>query len=234
MGDTDRLICILGMHRSGTSCVTGSLQQAGLFLGDCHTWNPHNTKGNRENQDFVDLNDAVLAANDGAWDNPPKKLVWSPRELDRASALLEENFGESPLGFKDPRTLLVLEGWKQVYPQIQFVGVVRHPNAVAQSLQKRSDMPLEQALALWYAYNRVLLKEYRKKPFPLLCFDEDEAVFQRKLDKVVSTLGLHKVTNEQRFYDEQLRTSNSIQQQAGAALPWKVRRLYKRLLKRCL
>ena len=36
----DRVVCILGMHRSGTSCLTGSLQQAGLFLGDCHTWNP--------------------------------------------------------------------------------------------------------------------------------------------------------------------------------------------------
>ncbi len=77
MSKANRLICILGMHRSGTSCVTGSLQQAGLFLGACHTWSPHNRKGNRENQDFVDLNDDVLATNDGAWDKPPRKLVWT-------------------------------------------------------------------------------------------------------------------------------------------------------------
>ena len=234
MGDTDRLICILGMHRSGTSCVTGSLQQAGLFLGNCHTWNPHNKKGNRENQDFVDLNDDVLAANDGAWDKPPRKSLWTPVQLEGARRLLEENFGGAPLGFKDPRTLLVVDGWKRVCPEIQFVGVVRHPNAVAQSLQKRSDMPLERALALWYAYNRVLLKEYRKNPFPILCFDEDGAVFHRKLDKVVGKLGLHKGMDDQRFYDEQLRTSNSNLQQLEKALPWKVKRLYKRLLKRCL
>ena len=94
MDNIGRLICVLGMHRSGTSCVTGSLQQAGLFLGDCHTWNPHNTKGNRENQDFVDLNDAVLAFNNGAWDKPPKKSVWLPEQLKKAEVLLEENFGE--------------------------------------------------------------------------------------------------------------------------------------------
>jgi len=234
MGETDRLICVLGMHRSGTSCVTGSLQQAGLYLGNCHTWNPHNKKGNRENQDFVDLNDEVLAANDGAWDSPPRKPVWTRGQMDRARALLEENFKGATLGFKDPRTLLVVEGWKKVFPEIEFVGVVRHPHAVAQSLQKRSDMPPEKSLALWYAYNRVLLKEYRRKAFPILCFDEDEAIFHQKLDRVVVDLGLSGGTGEQRFYDELLRTSNSNQRYMEQPLPWKIRRLYNRILKRCV
>ena len=60
-----RLIAVLGMHRSGTSYLAGSLQEAGLILGDCHTWNKHNEKGNRENQKFVDLHDAILEANVG-------------------------------------------------------------------------------------------------------------------------------------------------------------------------
>ena len=234
MDNTGRLICVLGMHRSGTSCLIGSLQQAGLFLGDCHTWNPYNKKGNRENQKFVDLNDAVLAANGGAWNKPPKKPVWLPEQLRKAEALLEENSGEAPLGFKDPRTLLVVDGWMQVFPKIEFIGVVRHPNAVAQSLQNRSDMPPSQALSLWYAYNRVLLSEYQKKAFPILCFDEDERVFHQKLDQVVSEFGLNSGSAGKRFYDEKLRTSNSSEQQLAKVLPWKVKHLYKRLLKRCL
>ena len=234
MAGTNRLICILGMHRSGTSCVTGSLQQAGLYLGNCHTWNPHNKKGNRENQDFVDLNDAVLVANNGAWDNPPRRPKWNSEQLACARTLLEDNFTGKPLGFKDPRTLLVVEGWKKAFPEIQFVGVVRHPNAVVGSLQKRSDMPAGQALALWYAYNHILLREYRKKPFPILCFDEDEALFYQKLDQVVGQLCLDKEMNDQRFYDGQLRTSNRNLQQMERELPWKVKRLYSRLLKRCL
>lgn len=234
MANAIRLICILGMHRSGTSCVTGSLQQAGLFLGNCHEWNRHNTKGNRENQDFVDLNDEVLAANGGAWDSPPRKSVWSPAQLDRARALLLENSGEASLGFKDPRTLLVLEGWKKVCPEIQFVGVVRHPNVVAQSLQTRSEMRRDQALSLWYAYNRRLLKECKRNPFPILCFDEEEELFHQKLGTVVRKLGLRNEFNEQRFYDEQLRNSNKIQRQTSDVLPWKVKRLYGRLLRLCL
>ena len=234
MSKANRLICILGMHRSGTSCVTGSLQQAGLFLGNCHEWNKFNTKGNRENQDFVDLNDQVLAANGGAWDNPPKKSAWSPAQLDRASALIEENLGQGPFGFKDPRTLLLLKGWKQVAPEIEFVGVVRHPNAVAQSLQTRSDMHRDQALALWYAYNRILFKECEKTPFPILGFDDEEELFHEKLGHVSRSLGLRNEFDEQRFYDEQLRNSNKSQRYAMDKLPWKVKRLYSQLLKLCL
>jgi hypothetical protein len=233
ISEMDRLICVLGMHRSGTSCMTGSLQQAGLFLGNCHTWNPHNKKGNRENQDFVDLNDSILAANGAAWDKPPsKKVAWSSEHRSRAEHLLVENLGDAPLGFKDPRTLLVLQGWKTIFPAIQFVGIVRHPNAVAQSLQRRSDMPREQALLLWYSYNRLLLNEYRRKSFPVLCFDEDEKIFHEKLDQLVGYLGLEKNTEDNRFYEDQLKTSGS--QLSAARLPWKIKWLYGRLLKICV
>ena len=234
MGDTDRLICILGMHRSGTSCVTGSLQNAGLMLGDCHTWNPHNRKGNRENQAFVDLNDEVLLANGGAWDSPPKTAIWTPEQLEKARSLVAQSSGQGPFGFKDPRTLLVVSGWKQAFPAIEFVGVLRHPNAVARSLHNRNGMLKEKALALWYAYNSAMLQEYKQRAFPLLCFDEEEVEFDQKLEKIVLKLALPGIDNEQKFYDDSLRTSNSDKQQLDGAMSWKVRRLYKRLLKRCV
>jgi len=218
------------MHRSGTSCLTGSLQDAGLFLGDCHTWNPFNRKGNRENAEFVQLNDDILAANDGAWNKPPRKSTWRPEHTTRARGILERHGEASALGFKDPRTLLVLDGWKRVYPSIEFVGITRHPNAVATSLQNRESMGRADALALWYKYNKLLYKEHSRHPFPLLCFDEEEAVFHQKLDKVIQSLGLQGDKKDQRFYDDKLKTSN---QSLDEALPWKVQRLYKRLLKIC-
>ena len=226
-----RVICVLGMHRSGTSCVTGSLEEAGLFLAERHTWNPYNTKGNRENQKFVDLDDAVLAANDGAWNCPPRKVVWSASQLLQARELLGNYSGHSPFGFKDPRVLLVLDGWKQVFPRLEFVGVFRHPNAVANSLGKRDSMPRTKALELWYEYNSLLYKEHRRARFPLLCFDEDQTAFQQKLEEVVKQLGLHNPGQVSAFYDAELRTANADTQQA---LPWKVQRLYRKLIKRAV
>ena len=228
MNVPDNVICILGMHRSGTSCLTGSLQEAGLFLGKHHTWNPHNLKGNRENQDVVDLNDQVLAANDGAWDLPPEQAKWNEELREKGRALLAEYAGQTNLGFKDPRTLLVLDGWRELVPELKRIGIFRHPNAVARSLEIRSggEMPRSAGLALWYRYNRKLLAEYRRSPFPILCFDEPEAVFQAKLDGVAKELGLAPPEQGDRFFDDELRKSED---QQDLKLPWKVGRLYRKL-----
>ncbi|NCZ63572.1 MAG: sulfotransferase family protein, partial [Cellvibrionales bacterium] len=98
------MLCVLGMHRSGTSCLTGSLQDAGVELGDFHSWNPHNLKGNRENQKIVDINDAVLSANNAAWDQPRHDITW-PTELTTAAQKLIASYRDIRIfGFKDPRT----------------------------------------------------------------------------------------------------------------------------------
>ncbi len=226
MESPKRIICILGMHRSGTSCLTGSLQDAGVYLGECHTWNPFNLKGNRENQEFVDLHDEILAANGGAWDRPPAQVTWAPDHVARARELLAGYGGVELMGFKDPRTLLVLDGWKAITDRLEFVGIFRHPNAVAGSLQRRSHMARREALALWYDYNERLYREYCLKPFPILCFDDPEEVFQAKLGELTARMGLTPPESEQQFYDRELKLYDGA---AGGRLPWRVRRLYHRL-----
>lgn len=214
------------MHRSGTSCLTGSLQQAGLQLGECHTWSMFNQKGNRENQAFVDLNDLVLEANGGSWDKPPARVVWADRHRAMGRELLAAHAHMDLMGFKDPRTLLTLEGWKELEPHLEFAGIFRHPNAVAASLERRNGMARKQALYLWYEYNRRLLQEYRRTPFPILCFDTPEQEFQHNLGEVIERLGLQHPDTQDRFFDGGLK---NFDHQRGARLPFKVWRLYRRL-----
>ncbi|QFU74761.1 sulfotransferase family protein [Halioglobus maricola] len=219
-----KIVCVLGMHRSGTSCLTGSMQVAGLELGDHSTWNPHNLKGNRENQHIVDINDAVLEANGAAWDSPAESVIWPEAQLDAARALFREYAQFDKFGFKDPRTLLTIGGWQSLFPQMQYIGIFRHPMVVAQSLHNRSELPLETGLSLWLQYNRRLLREYRKQPFPILCFDEPQDIFQEKLRKALNALGL--TAGEDTFYEQQLK---SAQGGEGTPLPWNIRRLYRKL-----
>jgi len=223
-----RVVAILGMHRSGTSCLTGTLQEAGLSLGDCHTWNKHNEKGNRENQQFVDLHDAILADNAAAWDDPPAKVVWGEKHIAEARRLLAEHAGEANFGVKDPRAMLVLDGWKALFPTIEFVGIYRHPNAVAKSLEKRSSKNREESLRLWYAYNKILYREYKKKPFPILNFDDDEAILDEKIFRVAGEMGLSHGGGEDKFYTAELKHNDAL---GGPALPWRVKRLYNKLVK---
>ena len=218
-------VMVVGMHRSGTSFLTGSLQESGLELGKFSAWNPHNLKGNRENLDIVAFNDAVLAARGFAWDNPPTHVIeWTEAERSKARELIADYEGVARWGFKDPRALLLVEGWQQLLPELRFVGIFRHPTAVAQSLAARGGMPQEQAFALWLAYNKRLLALYRKARFPLLCFDEAEAVLHRKLDAVLDELGLEPPT-EERFFSAELKHHEQVSQ----PLPSELQKLYREL-----
>jgi len=207
----NRMLCVLGMHRSGTSCLTGSLQDAGVELGDFHSWNPHNLKGNRENQKIVDINDAVLSANSAAWDQPRHDITWPTGLTIAAQTLIASYRDISIFGFKDPRTLLTLDGWIEIFPQLELIGIFRHPQAVAESLQTRSGMPVSEGLALWESYNQRLLSYWERYQFPVLCFDDDQGVFLQKLRHLL--VDRFKMPSDLpfEFYDPSMR-----KEQAGA------------------
>ncbi|GAB5452698.1 MAG: hypothetical protein Hals2KO_30260 [Halioglobus sp.] len=221
-----KVVGIVGMHRSGTSCLTGSLQAAGLYLAEIHTWNPHNLKGNRENQRFVDLHDNILAANGGSWDFPPREVKWRPEHIAAARELLAEHGSQRFFGFKDPRTLLMVNGWKTLVPDIQFIGIFRHPNAVAQSLAKRSAKSREESLGLWYRYNIALFEEYKRRPFPILDFDQEAGELDARISRVATALGLPGRKEGETFYTDELRNNASTDM---PGLPWRIKRLYRRL-----
>lgn len=160
------MILVLGMHRSGTSFLAGTLQTYGLYSGTVHEWSKHNRRGNRENPDVMALNDALLVRNGASWDSPPKQGVisaWGDDHRAEGVAILEQMEVEAegrPIGFKDPRTLLTLPFWEASASSIRTIGTLRSPVAVAKSLHSRDkSMGIEQGFHLWEIYNRVLLEE---------------------------------------------------------------------------
>jgi len=221
-------VMIVGMHRSGTSFLTGSLQLAGLELGEYSAWNRHNLKGNRENQDIVAFHDAVLARHGFAWDNPPPgALIWTDDEIAAARRWMDQYADEPRWGFKDPRSLLLVEGWLDLVPDLQFVGIFRHPESVSRSLRKRGRITEEKAFELWKAYNSRLLELHRRMDFPLLCFDETEEILHQKLDEICAELGL-KSPPDERFFTPELKHHKA----KSGSIPDELKALYKALRNR--
>jgi hypothetical protein len=163
-------VCITGMHRSGTSMVTEALRGTGLYLGSNGDFLPpseFNPRGYFEHRAFVELNDEILSALDGAWDDPPRtRFPWQRRRLaplrERARALVREMQGHGPWGWKDPRTSLTLPFWRRVVPGLRVVVCVREPAAVADSLAHREARSRDLSIALWTEYNRRLLRSTRR------------------------------------------------------------------------
>jgi hypothetical protein len=159
------VVCIAGMHRSGTSMVTKMLHSAGLYLGPEADLMPSGTERRErhwEHRRFVKINAALLARLYGAWDCPPPlPIAWqSPRLAalrGRAEALVAAFAGREPWGWKDPRNCLTLPFWQTILGPIPTVIIVRHPLEVAMSLRERNGFSYALGLALWQAYNERLL-----------------------------------------------------------------------------
>jgi hypothetical protein len=220
-----RVVCVLGMHRSGTSCLAGSLEQQGLFLGNVNTralWNP---RGNRELFAMMDLQEAILEANGGSWREPPANIEWESEHVDQARAILAEHAGQNLWGFKDPRTLLTLEGWRRLVPDLQPVGIFRHPLRVAQSLKDRNEVQTDAALALWKTYNQRLIHFHDEAAFPIVSFDAKAGELEDKLRQAGELLELPDAPADEPFFTDQLRNAPA----TGGTLPPDVEELYERL-----
>jgi len=204
---TGRCIFILGMHRSGTSMLAGTLQEAGLFLGKVINKSPFNKKGNKESKDLWFINNHVLEINQGAWDNPPKLPIWDGTSRLARDHYLRQFIGSEVWGFKDPRCVLTLDGWIEVIPNFQFAGIFRHPFLVAESLMKRNKMPYKDSLQVWLEYNW-RLKFYKKKyDFPLIEFNVDSTKLKRDLSLMIEELDLPHKNIDFSFLEEKLRNA---------------------------
>lgn len=223
----DKVVIVLGMHRSGTSCLAGCLEAAGLFLSEVNVKAPFNAHGNRESRQIMDLHEAVLADNGGAWDAPPETVEWQAARLDKRNAIIASYPAQLAWGFKDPRTLITLDGWLQVLPHARLVGTFRHPLAVAASLQHRNGFDTHTALDLWRNYNRRLLDYHQRFSLPLLCFDWPQERYSTRLREVANTLGLPRARQGVDFFASALRKNSA---PTEAQLPDDINTLYQRLL----
>ncbi|MEP6603175.1 MAG: sulfotransferase family protein [Spartobacteria bacterium] len=229
-----KVICVWGMHRSGTSCVTGVLQDWGVFLGEVRTESAFNARGNRENPDVRRLNDDVLKTSGGSWHELPPRISWSDEQRRRRDAILASYRKHDLWGFKDPRLLFTLAGWMESLPALHFVGTFRHPILVARSLEKRNQFPLTKGIALWQRYNERLLDYHRQFQFPILSFDRAEADYRQSLEKLLTILTANEVPLKESgisFFAEELRHTEI---EADAELPAETLQLYRELQKLAL
>jgi hypothetical protein len=226
-------VLVLGMHRSGTSSLTGSLEQRGLYVGEVAASNVHNARGNRESRQVTALNQALLEHNGGSWQAPPRHLAWSAAHARLRDGICADfrTAATGQWGFKDPRMLLTLPFWLEGLGEVRLVGTFRHPALVARSLSRRNGLDPATGIGLWLHYNQRLLALHAQRPFPLVCFDSADAVYRAHVEAVATWLGLPPLpTGVPAFFDSGLR--NDAGAAHGIEVPAEAASVYDRLLAR--
>ena len=166
------VLVIGGMHRSGTSLTASLLQGAGLFIGP-RLMGPYrgNERGHFEDLDFYEFHKRALTASGFHEDGfvAAGRPQVAAELVTEAEALVAERRSRGvPWGWKDPRTTQFLDFWRELIPDARFLFVFRSPWAVAASLARRGDRPVQEdpslAIRSWLHGNRRVLEFVRHHP----------------------------------------------------------------------
>lgn len=192
---TRHAILVLGMHRSGTSALTGMLGGLGAALpADPMPATADNPSGYWESRGIARLNNRLLESAGTRWnDDAPVPPGWftdpaRARDREEARRVLDESFACAPLlALKDPRLCRLLPFWRHVLSAAGIdqsaVLVLRDPLEVARSLAARSQVPefrpaavtaTSRALLLWLRY--VLDAERHSRDLPRVTVDYSRLV----------------------------------------------------------
>lgn len=163
-GIENEAFLVLGMHRSGTSVLTRTLNILGAQLPK-NLMRPakDNPLGFWESGAVMALNDRLLFLLNRSWDDPkPLPTEWkrSPdaiAAIDDAQRLLCSEFDAGGgLVLKDPRISRLLPVWRHAFLSNGLSPVCliacRNPLEVYQSLNARNGIDAEHAFSLWVSY----------------------------------------------------------------------------------
>lgn len=169
-------VVVLGMHRSGTSALAGTLSKVGCSLpAQQMPKSPDNEKGFFESIAVFHLNNRIFHSLSSSWDDwSVIDPTWFASSLadnfkTEASEILRSDFnGLDPFVLKDPRICRLLPLWHQVLEaegyQVKIVHIHRNPLEAAYSLQQRDHIDLEMAQMIWLRH--VLDAEFHSRQFP--------------------------------------------------------------------
>ena len=166
-------LVVLGMHRSGTSAITGALRLCGAWTGDdteLTSPNAENPHGFWERRDIRRICDRLLRTAEADWwkvakfepsSIPHTVLTEQRHEFARVVAALDEH---RTWVIKEPRLCLLLPVLRDHITNPFCIHIFRNPLEVARSLQQRNGFGIAGGLALWEAYNRQALSASRDLP----------------------------------------------------------------------
>ncbi len=179
-GAAHHISIVMGMHRSGTSLLSGLLHQSGITMGHDEIFiprpNPENPKGFYEHYLFRQINDKILESNGYVvkdWTlDLPRKLELSKEIRKSMISLVTDNLQRyNRWGWKDPRQMLTADLWFQVLKELdllaktQVIFEFRHPMSVGTSLLNRGNVSsLAHGMALWHLYNAKALEALKSFP----------------------------------------------------------------------
>jgi hypothetical protein len=195
-------ILILGMHRSGTSAVSGVVCALGAAAPNLLLPADHdNPRGYWEPWALVNAHDEMLIAAGSSWDDwRPLNADWyrSPQASifhDQLRNILQTEYQDKPLfAVKDPRICRFLPFFLSVLEEISVAPaalfVFRHPLEVAFSLRRRNGFSVAKSIALWLRHVLEAERHSRNIPRHFISYGNLLKDWRGELKRAGDTIGI--------------------------------------------
>lgn len=222
---SQKAIVVVGMHRSGTSAISGLLAELGVFMGSS-LFAPQegvNEKGFFENSLLVDINDRLLDESLLSWDHPLALTLAEEQQphlsayQNEAKLIIEKDYrGKLLWGMKDPRTSLLLPFWLKTFKDLNisanFILMLRHPMEVFGSLKKRDGFSLQKAMHLWLNYTLSSYFGSLQQPSVILRYEDLLNTPETCAKRIFETFSLGELDSvaSQSFIDKKLQNQHSL------------------------
>ncbi|WP_417467347.1 glycosyltransferase [Maricaulis sp.] len=200
-GSARTIVLVAGMHRSGTSALTGVLNSRGMVIAeDLMSSSSDNEKGFFESIALADIHDKFFAAIGHGYDNarslPADAFAGQPGSHLRARLInhIKSFESQGDILIKDPRISRLLPVWKDVAASLnatlKLVIAVRNPLEVAASLDRRDRLSYERSLLLWLRYMVSAEKESRELNRVVVSYPRLLRDWRGQTDRISRELGL--------------------------------------------
>jgi len=169
-----KIICVIGMGRSGTSLLSQILSRLGVYFGEPGELlgaTPNNERGHYEHAGINGVLNGMLADNDMDWltADPIPEDWYSSEHREIAQRTITEDLaslmkrapvrGREVLGFKNPRTALFLPLFESVFESLDlepiYLRCLRDPHEVYESVKRVQQvykLSLRECLGIWANY----------------------------------------------------------------------------------
>lgn len=196
-------LLVLGMHRSGTSAVTGLLDQLGIPVsGELLGAESYNEKGLFENKAVNLFHERLLAHLGSRWDDPMpvsnqfvETHAGQAFVAELADIIRIELLSVAPIfAVKDPRMCRFVRLWRAALSKAETEGraiiPLRHPLNVAASLASRDQFPRAKSLLLWLDHTLSAERQTRDLKRSFIEYDTLVTDWRSVVDKLAADLDL--------------------------------------------
>lgn len=199
---TRQALIVLGMHRAGTSAISGVLVKLGAQAPkSLMPPTVDNPRGYWESTALMQFHDRILESAGSRWSDWDKfnpGWIDSPSGEDflvELSSLLEDEFGDARLILvKDPRMCRLFPLWSTALTKLEIkpkvVIPLRHPAEVARSLGVRDQLTANQSKLIWLRH--MLDAEYSTRGMARVFIRYTDLLrdWQSEMDKISGRLDI--------------------------------------------